>query len=128
MNKIQAVSGVQQSEIVKKAVSPVQEIKLETRVDERVQAQEEMQVEKEKPYISAGNNDMLKDAVEEANHRLRVSNSRCEYRFVEEANRVAIKVIDNETDKVLREIPSEESLKMIESIREMTGTLVDYQL
>ncbi|MDO5520759.1 MAG: flagellar protein FlaG [bacterium] len=72
--------------------------------------------------------DMLKNEVEEANHRLQISNRRCEFRYVEEANRVAIKVIDTDTDKVVREIPSEEALKTIEALREMTGLLIDHQL
>ncbi|MDO5291519.1 MAG: flagellar protein FlaG [bacterium] len=96
----------------------------------RHQHTEQNQTKDNKPltYGSDKKKDMLRDEVEEANYKLQISNRHCEFRFVEEANRVAIKVIDNETDEVVKEIPSEEALKTIEALREMTGLLIDHQL
>jgi flagellar protein FlaG len=40
-------------------------------------------------------------------------------------NRIIIKVIDRETDKVIREIPPEEIQHLLTKINEMVGLLVD---
>ncbi|MBR6396018.1 MAG: flagellar protein FlaG [Lachnospiraceae bacterium] len=49
----------------------------------------------------------------------------CEFSYNEEINRIAIKVIDSETKEVIREIPAEETLKMVEKMYELAGILVD---
>ena len=43
----------------------------------------------------------------------------------EETNRVSIKVINEDTDEVIREIPPEKSLDMLQKMWEMAGILVD---
>lgn len=63
------------------------------------------------------------DAVKRAN--LKMSHTRCEYSYHEQTNRVMIKVIDKDTDKVVREIPPEKSLDMLQKIWELAGMLVD---
>jgi flagellar protein FlaG len=51
--------------------------------------------------------------------------TRCEYSYHKETKRVSIKVIDKNTDKVIREIPPEKSLDMLQKMWEMAGILVD---
>lgn len=63
------------------------------------------------------------DAVKRAN--LKMSHTRCEYSYHEQTNRVMIKVVDKDTDKVVREIPPEKSLDMLQKIWELAGMLVD---
>ncbi len=70
----------------------------------------------------------IKAEIEEANHSLQMNNRRCEFRFVDDVNRIAIKVIDTDTDEVIKEIPSEEVLETIKRLKEMTGLLIDKQL
>ncbi len=70
---------------------------------------------------------MMRDAVNEANTKLRISNRRCQFRYEKDINRVSVKLIDEDTGEVIREIPSEETLDMIRRLKEMTGLLVDEQ-
>ncbi len=63
------------------------------------------------------------DAVSRANQRM--AHTRCEYSYHKETNRVSIKVIDSDTDEVVREIPPEKSLDMLQKMWEMAGILVD---
>lgn len=63
------------------------------------------------------------DAVRSANRRM--ERTRCEYSYHKETNRVSIKVIDKDTDKVIREIPPEKSLDMLQKMWEMAGIMVD---
>ena len=49
----------------------------------------------------------------------------CEYSYHKETNRVSIKVLNADTDEVIREIPPEKSLDMLQKMWEMAGILVD---
>lgn len=65
----------------------------------------------------------INDAVSSANRRM--ERTRCEYSYHKETNRVSIKVFDVDTDEVIREIPPEKSLDMLQKMWEMAGILVD---
>lgn len=75
-----------------------------------------------------GSNDMLKEAIADANKKLTFGNNECEFRYHEEINRVSIKVINRQTKEVIREIPSQETIEMLQKLQEMTGLLVDEKL
>lgn len=53
---------------------------------------------------------------------------RCEFSYHEGINRVSIKVINRETDEVIREIPPEKSLEMVEKMWELAGILIDQKM
>ena len=55
------------------------------------------------------------------NHRIRLSVN-------EEINQIIIKVVDEKTDKVIKEIPAEEIQRMTAKIRQMIGFLVDEKI
>lgn len=65
----------------------------------------------------------ISDAVSKANHKM--EHTRCEYSYHKETNRVSIKVLNADTDEVIREIPPEKSLDMLQKMWEMAGILVD---
>jgi len=65
----------------------------------------------------------IDDAVKSANRKM--EKTRCEYSYHKETNRVSIRVLDADTDEVLREIPPEKSLDMLQKMWEMAGILVD---
>lgn len=68
----------------------------------------------------------INDAVSSANRKL--ERTRCEYSYHQETNRVSIKVFDADTDEVIREIPPEKSLDMLQKMWEMAGILFDQKL
>lgn len=72
----------------------------------------------------------LKDALSMANNKIKQSQprTRCEFTYHEDMNRVSIKLIDKDTDKVVKEIPPEKTIKMIEKLWEIAGLLVDEKL
>jgi flagellar protein FlaG len=71
------------------------------------------------------NTQRLKSAIDQANNKMKQVRTRFEYSYHEETNRISIKVIDKETQEIIREIPQEESLEMLEKIWEIAGILVD---
>ncbi len=68
----------------------------------------------------------IKQAVRDANNKMKMMHrTRCEFSYHEETKRVSIKVYDEDTREVIREIPPEETLQMIEKMWELAGILVD---
>lgn len=67
----------------------------------------------------------LKTVINRANTKMQTTQKRFEFSYHEKTKRVSIKVYDKETDQVIREIPPEESLEMIEKLWEIAGLFVD---
>lgn len=67
----------------------------------------------------------VKDAVSQVNSKLKMHRTRCEFSYHEETKRVMIKVLDNETNELIREIPPEQTLEMVQKAWELAGFLVD---
>lgn len=67
----------------------------------------------------------IKNAMNEMNNKLKPTKTRCEFSYHEEVNRVTIKILDRETNEVVREIPPEQSIKVLEKVYEIAGLIVD---
>lgn len=65
------------------------------------------------------------DAVERANKVVSIANRRFEYSIHEETKQIMVKVIDVETEEIVREIPPEKILDLVATIWEMVGLIVD---
>ncbi|NMA73292.1 MAG: flagellar protein FlaG [Bacteroidales bacterium] len=69
--------------------------------------------------------DQLKDAIDKANKHMKPHRTRFEFNYHEETRRVSITVRDKETSEVIKEIPPEQALEMLEKLWEIAGFLVD---
>ncbi len=67
----------------------------------------------------------ISEAIEKLKHTGEIFNRRLDFRIHEETHRVVVKVIDTETDKVIKEIPPEQILQLAARIQEMIGLLFD---
>lgn len=67
----------------------------------------------------------MKDAIDKVNQKIVPTKTKCEFSYHEETKRVSIKVIDQNTEEVIKEIPPEEALDMLSKIWELAGLLVD---
>ena len=67
----------------------------------------------------------IKNAIELANQKMKVQRTNCEFAYHEETRRVSIKVVDKDTKEIIKEIPPEKTLDMIEKIWELAGILLD---
>ncbi len=81
--------------------------------------------DQEREQASDSKGEMLRTAVNQANSKLKMSRTKCEFSYHEATKRVSIKVMDKETNEVIREIPPEETLEMVEKMWELAGILVD---
>ena len=75
--------------------------------------------------IDPNEKDNVNEAIEKLKHAGEIFNRRLDFRVDEETNRVVVKVVDTATDKVIKEIPSEQLLQLVAKIQEMIGILVD---
>lgn len=76
-------------------------------------------------YDQKDNKGNLKGAIDMANNKLKFTQTKCEFKYYEEINRVVIKVLDKETEEVIREIPPEETLELVQKLWELAGIIVD---
>jgi flagellar protein FlaG len=65
------------------------------------------------------------EAIERANNAIVGSNRKFEFTIHESTKEIMIKVLDSETNEIIREIPPEEILDMVAKIWEMVGIIVD---
>ncbi|MDE7300262.1 MAG: flagellar protein FlaG [Lachnospiraceae bacterium] len=71
------------------------------------------------------NMNMVRNAVSKANNALKQSRTKCSFSYHEATKRISIKIMDEETNEVIREIPPEETLEMVEKMWELAGIMVD---
>lgn len=65
------------------------------------------------------------DLIEKANKALSGGNRSFEFSIHEATNEIVIKVIDSDTNEIIREIPNEKILDMVAKMWEMSGIFVD---
>ena len=52
-------------------------------------------------------------------------NTGLEFKYNDKINNFSVFVIDKQTDKIIREIPSKDALKLMEKMKELVGMLFD---
>jgi len=68
--------------------------------------------------------DILK-TLDKLNSSMENINEKVKFTFHEQHNRVIIKVVNTETEEVVREIPSRDIVKLSEHLQEYIGMLID---
>ena len=80
------------------------------------------------PGIEGNSNQLsgnaVKQAISDMNKKIN-PNTIAQYGFHDETNRVTIKLVDKDTDKVIKEFPAEETLDMIAKVWELAGMFLD---
>jgi flagellar protein FlaG len=65
------------------------------------------------------------DAIERANKALQGPNTRFQFSVHKKTHEIMVKVIDNDTGEVIREVPPEKTLDLVAKMWEMAGIIVD---
>lgn len=68
---------------------------------------------------------MLREAVDGINESLKMTHTSVRMKYHEDVNRVSIKIVDDLTEEVIKEIPPEETLEMYQKMLEQAGVIVD---
>lgn len=69
--------------------------------------------------------DEIRQAIASANRRAHFGHTNAEFSYHEPTKRISVKIIDKDTNEVIREIPPEETLEMISKMWELAGIMVD---
>lgn len=67
----------------------------------------------------------VENALRDINAKIRPTRTECQFSYHEKTKRICIKVLDQDTGEVIREIPPEKTLDMIAKSLELAGILVD---
>jgi flagellar protein FlaG len=79
----------------------------------------------QEPKDSFPGEERLIHAIEKSNSDVKWHNTRLQFSIHEKTKQIMVKVIDNETEEVIREIPPEKILNMVGEMLERTGLFVD---
>jgi len=79
----------------------------------------------EEPAKAEPSQDEVKNAVSDLNAALKSMNVKREFSIEENSNEVIVKIMDSEENKVIRQIPSEETIRLSQNIKEMVGLMYD---
>ena len=86
-------------------------------------SKQNMQEGKEGEEKQQPNKKQIASAVNRANDQLRKTG--CQFSYHEGTKRVSITIVDKETNEIIKEIPPEETLEMVEKMWELAGIRVD---
>lgn len=75
--------------------------------------------------IQQPSEDEIQKAIHQANRRAQFGHTSAQFSYHEESHSIAVKIIDSETNEVIREIPSEETLEMISRMWDLAGIMID---
>lgn len=94
---------------------------------------ETVKVEKEAPKTretTERENEKVREIVEQMNKELEVVDTSIKFKVHESSdnglNKISIKVVEKESEKVIVEIPSEEAIEFAEKMETITGLLFDH--
>jgi len=79
----------------------------------------------EKPEETKSSAEEVDTAVSELNAALDSLNVQREFKVDDSTNDVVVKIIDKDNQKVIKQIPSEDAIKLSKNIKEMVGLLFD---
>lgn len=90
------------------------------KVDSSIQMAKEQHVERDKAKMDK--------VVESLNEFLQPMNLSLKFEVHEKLDRYYVKIVDSETDEIIREVPSEQLLDMYASMVEFMGLFVDQKI
>ena len=71
--------------------------------------------------------DVVKSEIDSAisGMNARLPKTHCAYAYDEDTKRITIKVFDDETEEIIREVPPEKSLEVLKKVWEIAGIIID---
>ncbi len=92
--------------------------------EQNLRSQDSQKYSEEKAGSNPPSGRTIKQAISDINKKIN-PNTVAEYGFHEKTNRVTIKIVDKDTEEVIREFPAEETLDMIAKVWELAGMFLD---
>ena len=103
-----------------------QDDSLHTRkLENSTETQKDKQDEEIKKHQKEIKSDELQELTKKLNQEMAPLNPDIKFQYNDKVNELVVNVIDKNTDKVIRKIPSDEALKIMEQMRKLVGALFD---
>jgi flagellar protein FlaG len=67
----------------------------------------------------------MSDLIEKLNKGVQEIHERLSFSFHEKTKRIIVKIVNSDTNEVIREIPPKDAIKLLEHIQDFLGLLVD---
>jgi len=67
----------------------------------------------------------MSDLIEKLNQGVREMHERLSFSFHEKTKRIIVRIVNSDTNEVIREIPPKDAIKLLEHIQDFLGMLVD---
>jgi flagellar protein FlaG len=125
ITKIVTPTKVKETNINTPTVTPVQSKLDGVDIDIKEEKSKSSNGESNHPGKEGLDKKLVETQVQKFNKVLNTTNKRCEYSMHNETESFMVKVIDNETNEIIKEIPSEKMLDMVAKIEEMIGLIID---
>lgn len=119
--EVTTVSGSSLADNYTKVVQPTEQ---QTTGEQTGEQNREQFYGDERP-IQEVSKEKVESALRDINTKIRPTHTECQFTYHEETKRISIKVMDQSTGEVIREIPPEKTLDMIAKTLELAGILVD---
>lgn len=119
--EVNSISGSPMADNYAKVVQPSEQ---QTAGEQTGEQGKEQFYSDERP-IQEVSKDKVESALRDINTKIRPTHTECQFTYHEETKRISIKVMDQATGEVIREIPPEKTLDMIAKTLELAGILVD---
>ncbi len=71
------------------------------------------------------NKEEMSDLIEKLNNGVRDIHERLSFSYHEKTQRIIVKIINSNTNEIIREIPPKDAIKLLEHIQDFLGMLVD---
>lgn len=122
-----AVTGVQQTAPAPTRIQTNRDAAASSHQNTASLAQQDgnMQVKKEEAQGLTVSEAQIIEAIEHANKAFRIVSTRFEFSIHEGTKEIMVKVIDEQTNEVIREIPPEKILDIVAKLWELVGIIVD---
>jgi flagellar protein FlaG len=95
----------------------------------KLENSQEMQKDKQDEEVKKHQKEMTKEELQklttQLNKEMEPLNPDIKFSFNDKVSELVVNVIDKNTDKVIRKIPSDEALKIMEQMRKLVGALFD---
>ncbi len=72
--------------------------------------------------------EQVKQGVKEINTQLNLANHAIRFSVDDKSQDLVVKVVDTETDKIIRQIPAEEILRLREHMKDLSGMIVEEEV
>ena len=95
------------------------------KLEESANTQKDKQDDEIKKYQNELTKKDLQDLTQKLNKEMEPLDPDIKFSYNDKVNELVVNVVDKNTDKVIRKIPSEEALKIMEKMKELVGALFD---